>query len=129
MKYIIPGQPIALARPRLGRHTVYDSQKHEKLTWGIYLSRIHGDQELLKGPLLLEVTFYFQPAPSTGKNKRMAMHGTQHTIRPDLDNCIKWVMDVSMGIIYEDDSIVCAIQANKIWDYSNPRTEFEFLGR
>jgi len=51
------------------------------------------------------------------------LEGTWHTRVPDLDNCIKYISDISIGIIYPDDRLVVYITATKTFS-SNPRTEF-----
>lgn len=117
--YIIKGEPAALARTRLNvdQGRVYDSQKSLKFLAGVCLRSQHDDQPLLTGPLHLQVTF-FMDIPPTSKRK-----SAYHIYKPDLDNLIKFVCDVSNGIIFTDDCLVAKITATKIYD-KNPRTEF-----
>ena len=51
MKYIVPGDPIALARCRFGKGRVWDSQKDLKLYWGIHLTNQHKRKSMFSGPL------------------------------------------------------------------------------
>ncbi len=115
--YTINGDPIALARGRYVNGHVYDSQKTLKLINGITLQGQHGDRPFYEGPLHLVVTFYMSIFP---RSKRQYHH---HIFRPDLDNMIKWICDVSNTILFADDCIVAKITATKIYD-SDPRTEF-----
>lgn len=45
-----------------------------------------------------------------------------HTKRPDLDNLIKFVKDCLNGVVYQDDSQVFSIQAEKRYS-EDPKTE------
>lgn len=121
IKYIIKGEPIALARPRHGRNNqIYDSQRNEKLVNGITLLAQHHDRPMYTGPLHLDVTF-FMPIKPTGKKK-----DGYHSYTPDLDNMIKWVCDISNNVLFVDDCIVAKITAAKVYDRV-PRTEFTFV--
>lgn len=123
MVYVIPGNPIPLARSRFSKHKkVYDSQKNQKMFDGITLQGQH-EGDLLIGPLHLDITF-FMPIPKTAsKRKQTELDKTNHMIRPDIDNMIKYYLDISLNVIFQDDCIVSMITARKIYD-QNPRTEF-----
>ena len=128
LTFIIAGDPQALARPRFssrsGRVNIYDSQKQEKLIHSIQLAQQMGDEPQFTGPLILSVDFYFP----TGKSKRR--NTTPHFFKPDLDNCIKWVCDISQSIIFPNDCLIYKIIASKFYD-TNPRTTFtisQFIG-
>ncbi len=112
--YIIPGNPIPLARPRLSKNGVWDSQKHIKFDIGVYLKFLHKNNPLFVGPLHLIITFFMNP-PKKNKN-------IWHITRPDLDNMVKFYMDVANGILYEDDSMVARITATKMY-HAESRTE------
>jgi len=125
MKYVIPGNPIALSRPRFGTRKVYDSQKNEKLITSISLRNQHGDNPLETGCVLLNVTFYMPVAPSRAKFRDSLM-GTYHYYTPDISNLIKYVEDCANGIIFKDDSQIVIVLAKKI--YGDPaRTEFSVV--
>lgn len=113
-KYTIPGPPIALKRPRLNGKVLYDSQVSEKHGCGIFLKLEHGNKPLYQGPLRITLTF-FMKAPKRSTNK-------WHTNVPDLDNMIKFYLDVCNGVLYEDDKQVSNIIAIKTYDLE-PRTE------
>lgn len=119
MHYTLLGDPIPLARTRLGRKHVWDSQKELKLITGINLVRQHDDQPLFAGPLHLDIIF-FMHIPAKTKEPH---NGKHHVFTPDLDNMIKWICDISISILFADDSIIASINAEKIYD-KIPRTEF-----
>lgn len=81
--------------------------------------------------LHLDAVFYFnipltQMNRMTSKsrsNKLFKEEGTAHAIRPDLDNIVKFLLDVCNGIIYRDDSLISSMSVKKVYS-ENPRTEF-----
>lgn len=115
VRYVIPGNPIPLARPRFFNGRVYDSQKQVKFATGIIIRHQHGDRPKYEGPLHLNVNFFMKP-PKKNIN-------TWHTNTPDLDNMLKFIADVSIGILYEDDKNIAKITTCKIYD-NDPRVEF-----
>ena len=114
--YVIAGKPIPLARPRMSKGYVYDSQKQSKQSIATLLRRQHGLIPMYCGPLHLNITFYM-PIP---KRTKAPLY---HRKKPDLSNMIKFYEDVSSGILYADDRQIVKIFACKIYD-ENPRTEF-----
>jgi len=126
--YIIRGNPIALARPRFSRQTgaCYDSQKMEKLQARIYLEKQMGSLEKLTGPLALYVTFYMPIPKNTSAKRRIAMDGTPHCVRADLDNLLKFVCDLSNDLLIGDDASICMISSRKIYSQA-PKTLFAFI--
>lgn len=121
MKYVIMGNPKALERPRYNyrTRTVYDNQKNERLVLGITLQSQHGTQPFYIGPTRLTAHFYM-PMPL---RMPISQDDTYHYYKPDLDNMIKLLCDISNGILFKDDSIICEIFAKKLYSIQ-PRTEF-----
>ena len=117
MTFIVPGDPVPLARARIGRYSIYDSQKHEKFVAGMQISHQMAGLKMLNGPLLMEVTFYM-PA---SKSKRR--YGRPHYFKPDLDNLIKYVNDICNETAFNDDCCIYKIIATKLYD-DKPRTVF-----
>lgn len=121
--YTLPGNPTPLARPRFGRNRVFDMQKLLKINHGIILNHIHGNRPFYSGPLSLSATFYLGfPSHMSAKKKRENT-GQYRTIRPDLDNYIKYILDVANKVLFYDDALIAVVHAKKIYD-PNPRTEF-----
>jgi Holliday junction resolvase RusA-like endonuclease len=124
--YTIPGKPTPLARPRFTKHKVYDSQTEikEEAIWHLYMQRnktIH--KYPLDGPLQLDVTFHMPIPKSASKKLKKNLPGTPHHKKPDIDNLIKFILDVAQGIIIADDKHVTIINAQKIYS-STPKTTF-----
>ena len=40
---------------------------------------------------------------------------TLHTSKPDIDNIVKFYLDAMTGAFWKDDSIVCALEATKVY--------------
>lgn len=118
MTFIIPGDPVPLARARIGKYSIYDAQKHEKLVAGMVVTKQMNNEPPLNGPLELEVVF-FMSLPKKG-NRKM---GYPHFCKPDLDNMIKYICDICNKIAFYDDSAIYKITAIKMYD-SRPRTVF-----
>ena len=122
--YVIPGNPVPLARARVHNRKFYDPQKSQKLFSGITLDSQH-DGSKLSGALHLIVTFYMPIPKSSSKKVASKLVGVHHKIKPDIDNMIKYVSDVCNGLFYHDDCIISRITANKVYGII-PRTEFSF---
>jgi Holliday junction resolvase RusA-like endonuclease len=60
---------------------------------------------LSKGPLSLEVVFNLQRPKSTKRK--------HPSVRPDLDNYIKSILDAVQGVLFEDDGQVVQMSARK----------------
>ena len=113
---------MAQPRARVTRFGTYDPAKDKKNWYRIQLSE--QVDEIIEGPIALEV-FFFLPIPkSTTKKKRNAMllEDLRHTKKPDIDNYIKLILDVMTGIVYKDDSQIWRIDAKKMYS-DDPRTE------
>lgn len=120
--YQLPVDPLALARHRHGKGRVWDSQKQEKLYYGILLSNAHGDRPLYTGALHIDINFYMKVPESAGKQKP-SREGHWHVQVPDTSNCLKFLEDVGSGIIYADDRTICSVWPQKRWS-AIPRIEF-----
>lgn len=120
--YCISGDPIPLARPRMGQGRVWDSQKQLKAITSITIQSQHDNLPLFTGPIGIDIIFYM-PIRGYSARRSVSLIGTYHYTRCDLDNMIKYYLDVSNGILYEDDCIIASIRASKIYS-DNPRTEF-----
>ena len=120
--YVIPGNPIALARVRVSNGKFYDSQKHTKVLWGIFLGNQH-EGCYFEGPLELDVIFHMPIPKSLRGKKREAALNQYHIFTPDTDNLIKFVCDASQGIAYANDCIIAKMSVEKVYS-EDPRTEF-----
>lgn len=122
--YRVLGIPRPLQRPRIyGGNKMYDPQKDEKAQFAREVKEQHVYDGIFKGPLALDITFYFPVAGYVTKKKTSQLLQAPHSKRPDLSNLIKMVEDALNDHIYSDDSQICQINAKKCYA-EVPRTEF-----
>lgn len=133
--YILIGDPTPLARARLSgaNRIIYDSQKLIKHSLVKQLLEQHGDRPLYSGPLHLDITFYMR-MPKGMLKQTAANVGKWHVYKPDLDNLIKMIGDISSinswdeeaSVLMKDDCTIASISAKKIYDLE-PRTIFTIM--
>lgn len=119
MCYVIPGDPVGLARNNFGNDHGYSTLKELRTITTITLQNQHGELGFFRGPLCIRMNFYLDFSPRFTKQ----FEGDPHKASPNLYSMIKFICDVSTGILYEDDRIVANILAYK-WYSHQPRTEF-----
>lgn len=114
MIFFIEGHPVAQGRPkffRRGNHVgAYDPAKSKDWKSWVKMVATSKGVKPLSGPVSLSLTFQFTRPVSVSAKKR-----PHHTVKPDLDNCIKGIKDALKGIAWIDDSQVCQIDASKVY--------------
>lgn len=123
--FIIYGQPVAKARPRVGKWGTYTPEKtvnYENLVKMSYIEA-YRQEDLLQGDLKVTINFYFSIPKSTSKKKKELMLNGEimHNKRPDIDNCIKSITDALNEIAYKDDNQIVMLEASKYYS-DEPRT-------
>lgn len=127
IKFSIPGEPVAKARPRFTRnghaYTPAKTRTYEEIV------RLHATQamkgkKLLTGAVEMSIWAYFPIPKSFNKDKREQAKSGElaHTKKPDWDNVGKIVADGCNRIIYNDDAQVCVSHVYK-WYSEFPRVE------
>ena len=115
LELIIPGQPVAKARPRLtSSGHVYTPKKtadYEKMVATLATSCWKGPP--MRGALRLRVTCLFK-RPKTLLRKTDPPERLWLICRPDLDNCIKAVSD-GLACVMQDDAQIVLIEASKLY--------------
>ncbi len=124
VKLIIPGEPVAKARPRVTRYGTYTPEKtvnYETLIRELY---IVGNHPKLEGPLRMDIVAYFKIPKSASKVKRQGMIDglIRPTKRPDIDNIYKAFADGLEGVAYDNDSQIVTGMIQK-WYAEDPRVE------
>lgn len=66
------------------------------------------------GPLLVDIQFHL-PRPKRLMRKNDPTGPIPHTVRPDVDNLIKAVLDALKGLLWADDKQVWGIRAKKYY--------------
>lgn len=107
MIQIIKIDPVA--KPRMTRRDKW-AKRPAVLKYRDFcdLLRLHRVRVPEKGAT---IRFYLPMPKSWGEKKKALLDGYPHQAKPDLDNLIKAVLDA----IYEDDSIVWQLAAEKYW--------------
>lgn len=131
-QFVIPGVPIAKARPRFYRRGnfvgTYNQQTTEEGRLRLDIARQLPDSwELIQKPICIICRFYMKRPKNhygTGKNSKTLKPSAPlfHTSKPDIDNLQKTVYDCCNQIVWMDDA--CVIESASRKEYSeNPRTE------
>jgi Holliday junction resolvase RusA-like endonuclease len=130
IELVILGEPKAQKRHRhvkMGNFVrQYDPSAADK---GDFLSIIQSNapEKPYDSPLKVDILFYFARPKShygTGSKAEVIKANAPqwHLSKPDVDNCIKFVMDSMNKIYWRDDSIICDCSIKKMYS-TNPRTE------
>lgn len=116
IEFSIPGKPFAKQRPRATRqgrvYTPSETVAFERVVGQIAVPLFPKPFEC---PLEIIILAVFEPPSSWSKKKRNALLGAPHTQRPDLDNCVKAILDGLNRIAWVDDGQIASITATKLW--------------
>lgn len=126
IKLSIPGNPIGKKRPRFARRgkfvTTYNDQETEesKVLWDIrqQLQKILPDcQRRFVFAVAISMRFDMPIPKSTSKTLRAKMEAGNipHIKKPDIDNLIKFYLDVMAGEVFLDDNQIYSIDAQKFY--------------
>ncbi|MFR2451726.1 MAG: RusA family crossover junction endodeoxyribonuclease [Clostridia bacterium] len=114
VRFLIPGEPIAKERPRLGKNgKVYTPRKTHNFETTCSLA--YGNRPRLEGEKLrVEILFNFKVPKSYSKKQRnKALDDKIGPTKKDIDNCIKAVLDGLNGIAWRDDRYIHEVIAKK----------------
>ena len=126
MKITIQGKVQAKQRPRFnGKFTYTPAQTKNYENW-VKLSFInqYPNFKPLENELEVSIKAYFEIPKSVSKKKREQMlnGNIRPTIKPDLDNIAKSVLDALNKLAYLDDKQIVFLEVEKFYDVS-PRVE------
>lgn len=119
--YVIKGAPIAWKRVGRQGNNYYDTQLFEKERSRIEMLT-QDPEEIVKGPINIDLTFYLPIATSLGVAKKSKLDGKPCDKKPDIDNLVKFIFDALRGVLYTDDAQVVSGIFRKIYSIT-PRTE------
>lgn len=117
MTFEVPGKPFGKARPRFWNNRVINpssNSKYESAVRKAYIAAA-GMEEPSHRPVSLYVSIGFEVPKRASKKDRAAMLAgiIYPDVRPDIDNCVKSVMDGLNGIAYCDDKQVVVLISNQ----------------
>ena len=120
----VPGEAVPQARPRVTHCGTYDPPKCRayKQKVALYAKTVMRGKKPLSGALNLDVVVYRSIPKSWTKKRRFAAAAgdVDPTTKPDIDNLLKGLMDAMSGIVWNDDSQVVNVMAEKVYD-TKPR--------
>lgn len=114
IEFTVPAVPVAQPRPRAtainGQARMYEAKASHpihsfKATVRHAAAQAYRGPQLM-GPLVVWMTFVF-PRPKNRIWKTRPMPSEPHAKKPDIDNCVKSVLDALNGVLFADDSQVC----------------------
>lgn len=116
LKPIAKGRPRASGRGKFIRmYTPKKTADAEKMIQHLWITE-NGLQKW-DFPIRLEVMFHFKIPKSYTKKRRQELEIAKflHTVKPDLDNCVKLLCDSLNGIAFVDDALICDQVISKRW--------------
>lgn len=115
IEFVVPGQPVAKARPRVTSYghtyTPKKTKLYERMVSG--LARKEWMFEPMTGPLKLTVVCVFQ-RPKRLMRKSDPDERVWMPKRPDLDNVCKAIND-GLEVVMKDDAQIVIIEARKYY--------------
>jgi len=124
---IVEGKIKGKARPRVfNGHAVTPKDTVNYENW-VRLNYKEQCGKYLEGPIKAKIIAYYKIPKSYTKAKRLACKDNiiLPTKKPDIDNCIKVILDSLNGIAYKDDSQIVEVIAVKKWTEEQERVEFK----
>lgn len=128
VEFTVTGIPKAKGRPRFARtpkgvrtFTPKETVNYETWVRTCWLEQ-SGTTIPNDVPIALTVRAFFPIPSSFSKKKKEQLEGQPHCKLPDLDNCVKSVCDGLQGYVFENDSKIYRIIAEKFYS-SDPRVE------
>lgn len=119
----LPLEPVPKGRPRFNktRYGVipYTPPKTKRFEQDVALLYIQSDSPQFEKNVPIEVSIEFGmeiPASSTKKRKQLMLQGLiHHTVKPDLDNLTKAVLDALNYVAWHDDAQITRLNVRKIY--------------
>ena len=114
------GKPYGKQRPRYGKYGIFDPQSnkaYERRVKAAFYEAAGKHFVPLSTPVAMMITMHFQPPKSVNRSvyRDMIEGKVYPTHKPDIDNCVKSIMDGLNGVAYDDDKQVVAIVVNKAY--------------
>ena len=121
MEFIFDYKPESKQRPRFGaKGKVYNPQRKKELGYkweAARQMRLQDSESTLESPVCVNMVFHMPMPKSWSQKRKKEQFGKPMTSKPDIDNLMKWSLDVLNGIAYQDDRYVTSGYFEKIWDY------------
>lgn len=126
---IVEGYIRGKQRPRFNSKTRRTYTPQDTVNYENWVKMCYKQQsnKKLEGSIKATIIAYFAIPKSYSKKRVQAIReGVEYPCKtPDIDNCIKIILDSLNGIAYSDDKQVVEITAIKRWTEGTERVEFE----
>lgn len=132
IEFEIPGDPVAKQRPRMTKsghvYTPEKTRKYEKLVKEACLNHSRGWKYEKDVPLMIRITAYFSiPKSDSKKRKKEKKIGMiRPTVKSDIDNICKSILDGLNGVAYVDDKQIVSLHASK-WYAESPKVMVKII--
>lgn len=122
IEFEVPGRPFAKQRPRAAKKgkyiTIYtprETKEYEGLVQKYFYKTYGHHQDMLAGPLKVNIEGVFEPPASASKKKQgeMIKGEVAHTQKPDCDNMGKVCLDALNRVAFDDDSQIDELYIKK----------------
>jgi len=121
MEFTFDYKPESKQRPRFGaKGKVYNPQRKKSLGYkwdAAKQMRSQRSERPLESPICVNMIFHMPMPKSWSQKRKKEQFGKPMASKPDIDNLMKWSLDVLNGIAYTDDRLVSSTYAEKVWDY------------
>lgn len=126
---VVEGKIKGKARPRFSTKTGRAFTPNDTISYENWIKHCYKEQDgrYLEGAIRARIIAYYKiPKSYTKKRIQGILEGREYpTKKPDIDNCIKVILDSLNGIAYKDDSYVAHVEVIKKWTEEKERVEFE----
>ena len=116
---MLPGKPQTYKPPRFCRNkggNVYTLHDKSMKSAREVLAEQTKTAPLRDIPLMVLIEFYFRRPKAHFKKGELRTDAPKHVLKtPDVDNCIKFVLDALQPKVIADDKIVTKVIAEKKW--------------
>lgn len=131
MRIVIPIEPVEQQRPRAtnrgGHISIYDPPKVKKFKKEVaeYIEK-QPFTRFENVELDVSIEFYRPIQKSLSKKERefRLSHVHRPTVKPDLDNYTKSILDALNGLLWDDDAKIVHLELDKFYS-EQPRIEIE----
>lgn len=122
-QFVVEGQPKGKGRPRFTTsggyprtYTPNETRQYEELIRECFFEQVKEPVDRDKIDTIQILAYYQVPASESKKRKQLMIDGKiPPTVKPDLDNVIKVVLDALNGLAYNDDKQLLNIYASKFY--------------
>ena len=134
ISFTVPGRPVGKGRPRFSNGRAYTDQQtkeyEEEVAWRFMTAKRSKMlaqtfwERVKEAPVAITITAFYPVPKSDSKKKRTEKleNYIRPTIKPDVDNVVKAILDGLNGLAYKDDKQVFQLVAMKRYA-ADPRVD------